>query len=297
MLRWVPSGHRKRWSALPLRLGAQMTPLGLETSGHPIPDGCLDDKGVLAGAGGGIVEGLALRDLPGGIRQIGRLIHDADRIAGPHPVGGGATGVGRFHHGGATRGDDQVHRFHQGLGELDGGLGDVLHEVLGRPDLAQAGPHIPTGQRGGAFRRRVRGEDDGVPPLQDRQAVTAERRGGIGDRRERSDDAHRLGEFQQPAGAVLLDAAHGLHALEVPEGPERLLLVFEQLVLKDTHAGLLTRQAGAGLGVLAPVGGPAHCRDHLVDLLLGPMLDGGLGDSSLFDHFLHRIRHDHPHLS
>ena len=94
---------------------------------------------------------------------------------------------------------------------------------------------------------------------------------------KRPHDADRLGEFQEAPASVFFDESHALRTVQVAERTQGLLPVLEDLVVVDAHAGLVARQPGAGLRVLALVDGPSHRRDHLVHAASGSSRQPPLG--------------------
>ena len=206
-----PVGPHEAPETLPLQGATQVPSFGGKAGQHLLENRLVDDDGVLAGTGGGIVERLALDDLMDGIGKIRGLVDDADRIAGPDTVRGGTARVGRLHHGGAARGDDEVHGLHQLRVVGIDGSADAARGPRGGPPASDLA-HELADQRGSPFGGRVRGEDDRVPALEHGQAVAADRRRRIGHRRKRPHDADRLGELEEAPRRSSSIEPHRLHA-------------------------------------------------------------------------------------
>jgi len=67
-------------------------------------DWLISNDGLLGGADGGAVKGLAADDVLGGFAQVRTAVHISGHVARPHTVSGFADGMGGLNHNAATGG-------------------------------------------------------------------------------------------------------------------------------------------------------------------------------------------------
>ena len=248
---------------------------GLEPGGQLL----VHDHRLLRGADHAVVKGLGEDEVVAGLLEVGGGVDVAGDVAGAHPQGRLAGGVGGPDHPGAAGGQHQGHVgvVHQGVGGLHGGDLDPLDAVLGGPGGHGGVPDDAGGLGGAVLGAGVEAEDDGAAGLGGDHRLEHGGGGGVGHRGDAGHDAHRLGDLHDACQFVVLDDAHRFLALDVvPDvlGGEEVL---DDLILVDAPAGLLHRQLGQAGVVIQP--GQGHGVGDFVHLLLGQghvLLQGGL---------------------
>ena len=246
-----------------------------------------DSHGLLGGADHAVVEGLGVDDGVDGQLDVGGGVDDDRGVAGADAQRGLAGGVGGGDHARAAGGQDDVGVVHQLVGELQGGHVDPVDDALGGAG-GLGGLADDTGGLGGALLgTRVRGDEDGVAGLQGQQALEDGGGGGVGGRDDGGHDSHGLGDLLEAHGGVVLDDAAGLHVLVLVVDVLGGVVVLDDLVLHDAHAGLLHGHLGQGDALL--VGGHGGLVEDLVDLLLGEGGELGLRGTHLLETGLQRL--------
>ena len=176
-----------------------------------------------------------------GVDDVAARVEDRRGIARADAEGRSPRAVGRLHHAGTARREDDVHFLHEEvrLGErrlldpgddvlrsarLDGGVKDDLRSR----DRAVLGP-------------RMGADDDAVARLEREERLEDRGRGRVGGRNHRADDADRLGELLDAHRLVLLDDAARLRVLVGVVDVFRRVVILDHLVLDDAHARLGNR--------------------------------------------------------
>ena len=162
--------------------------------------------------------------------------------------------VAGFYRGSVGCGDDVV--------DLQAGLLGGLPHDAGSLDGALLG--------GG-----MGGEQDRVAGLQADQNLENGGRGGVGGGGDGAHNAHRLGNALGAEGLILGDDSTGLHVAEIVVDMLGGIVVLDDLILDDAHAGLGVGHLGQGDTGL--VGGHGGLLADLIDLLLGELAVDGLG--------------------
>ena len=190
----------------------------------------------------------------------------------PRPCGGLAGRVNHLDQRRPAGGDGEVAGCHQ-LGRLlVAGVLDALHQVLRGADLSQRLATVLDGQVGALL---VRGWGETIIAFRVLRMLTPSAEmvdSGLVQGTTLAITPIGLANFASPA-PCLLDEVAGLGAAHVPKAAPRLVaLNLGHLVLVDADAGLFDGQPGQlpGRLFLLPLQPGGH---HLVDLLLGPMLD------------------------
>ena len=232
-----------------------------------VVDGIKDDHALLGGADHAVVERLGMDNRADGEREIGRLVDDGGGVACAHAESGGAGAVGRLDHAGAARGEDEVRLLHEEvrLGErrsldpADDALrsarfdGRVEHD-LGRSDSSILGA-------------RVGADDNAVTGLERDERLEDGRGGGVCGGDYRADNAHGLGDLLDAGRLVALYDAAGLGVLKCVVDVFGGVVVLDDLVLHNAHAGLLYGHLGERDA--RTVGGEGRSLEDRIDLLLG----------------------------
>ena len=127
----------------------------------------------------------------------------------------------------------------------------------------------------------MRAEDHRVPRLDGHDALEENGGSGVGDGREREDDADGLGHFDQAALRILANDADGAFVLDVVVDELGGHHVLEGLVFQNADASLFDRQSREILGLLQA--GNDHRLDDAVDVLLRVLGKDGGSSSGLAD--------------
>ena len=129
------------------------------------------------------------------------------------------------------------------------------------------------------------------------------RRGGIGRRRQRRDDAHWLGVFDDAPGFVFLDDADRFGSEQIAQRAERLALVLDDLVGHVAEPGIGNGERGKFARVLGLVDRPGQRANRLVGAFLADVAETFEGDARAPHDFvndrlmvrIHRRFHCHSH--
>ncbi len=262
-------------------VAAALRELGL----HLVVDRLVDDDRLLRRADHAVVERLRVDDGVDRGNDVAGLVEDRGRVAGADADGRGARAVGRLHHAGTARREDEVALLHdeirlkerRGLGPADDVLRGAGLDGRVEDDLR--------GRDGAVLGARVRGEDDAVPGLEGHEGLEDRGRGRVRRRDHRAQNADRLGDLDDAGGFVALDDAAGLRVAVLVVDVLRRVVVLDHLVLDDAHAGLFDRHFGKGNTLL--VGRDRRRAENRIDLFLGVGGVDLLGRADLLEHFLH----------
>lgn len=209
-------------------------------------------------------------DLARRVLDIGRPVDDGDDVAGANAGVRGAAGLPGAHVAGRPRDGQEVDLGHQLVRHLFVDLGEHLHEVQRRADLAQLGVNVPQQQRTGRSPLGRGRDDDRVAALQGHHHLVGRRRRRVGGRCDRPDHADGLGDLRDPLPLVHAYDPDGPRRRfeKVPQRAKRLALVLDNLVLDVPEPGVLDRHPRQLLGPLLLDDRPRHSLDHLVYPLL-----------------------------
>ena len=225
-------------------------------------DRLVDDDRVLGRAEQPVVEGLAGEDVGDGLRHVGGALDVGRRVAGADAVGRLAGAVGGAHqpHAAGREDDADALLAHQLLRAFERDRRQARDAAFGQAGGARGRLHDLGDARDAALRRRVRAHHDRAARLDGDQDLVDRRRGRVGGRDDRGDDAERLGDLDDLGRLEASQHADRLHRLD--ELVDRLggEAILADLVGDDAEAGLLVRRAGP-----APRTAACHCRGHGVD--------------------------------
>ena len=258
-----------------LFLGQEVAAALLELLLDLVIDAVQDGDMLLSGADHAVVEGLGVDGGSDGVVDVAGIVEDNVAVAGADADGGGTGGVRGLHHAGAAGGHDEVDFPHHHLGHLDGALVHPADDVLGQAGLLGGLPHDAGSLDGALLGGGMGGEQDRVAGLQADQNLENGGRGGVGGGGDGAHNAHRLGDALGAEGLILGDDAAGLHVAEVVVDMLGGIVVLDDLILDDAHAGLGVGHLGQGDTGL--VGGHSGLLADLIDLLLGELAVDGLG--------------------
>ena len=252
--------------------------LRLEFALHLFGDRLVDDRGVFGGAEHAVVERLAGDDVVDGLLHVRRPLDERRRVARPDAIRRFARAVRRADQSHPARREN-----HRDVA--------LLHQLLRAFERHRRHPVDATGRSAGAARRlvhhlrdardaldgrRMRAEHDGAARLQRDQDFVDRRRGGVGRRHDRRDDAERLGDLDDAPVLVARDDADGLHRADEVVDLLRAEEVLLDLVVDDAVAGFFDGEPREGLGLRRRRGG--HRIDDRIDLFLAELseLEPGL---------------------
>ena len=226
-----------------------------------------DGHGLLGRADHAVVKGLGVNDGVDGQAHVSGVVDDDGGVAGADAQGGLARGVGGLDHAGTTGGQDDVGGAHELVGQLQRRRGDPVDDALGRAGLDGGVKHELGRGDGAVLGARVGRDQDRVARLKAQKALVDGRGRGVGRGDDRRHDAHGLGDLLEAKRVILLDDVAGLHALVLVVDVLGGVVVLDDLVLHDTHAGLGDRHLGQRNARL--VGRHRRLIEDLVNLLLG----------------------------
>ncbi len=255
----------------------------LEGGEDAIFQGLLGDDGLLAGADGAVVEGLAFDDFGDGVGDVGRAFEQDGNVAGPDAEGRFAAGVGGVHDAVSAGGEDDAGALvaHQGVGAVEAGVAEALDDVFGGAGFESGAIEEAGGGAGAADGARVRAEDDGVAGFEGDQDFVDGGGGGVGGGQNGGDDADGNGIFDDAFFGDFAQHADGAHAAHPARQQVGVQQVFGDLIFDVAVAGFFDGHGGEGFGVGAAGGG--HAFDDGINLRLvegAVLLPGGV---SLFD--------------
>ena len=199
--------------------------------------------------------------------NITAAVHDNRGVARAYADGRFAGGVGCLHHAGTSGSQDHICSLHQLVRELDRRAFDAVDEPLRRPCLFCRLSYdtrrfsrtlLCSGM--GAYQNRIAG-------FQADQCLKDRRGGRVRRRDDGSHQAHRLCDFLNPEGLVLLDNSTGFHALVRIVHIFGCVVIFDDLVLQHAHTGLFAGHPGKGDSLL--IGCHGRLKEDAVHLLLG----------------------------
>ena len=251
-----------------------------------VVDFIVHNHGLLGGADGSVVEGLGGDDIHHRHVQV-RAFFQIDRgVARPHAQRGLAGAISCSYGTRTASGIDQADVFmpHQVGVVLQGVRFQAGEDAFGRAMLHRRVVHDPHGLRTTAPGSRMRTENHGVARLDRHDALEEDRRGGIGDRREREDDADGLRYLHDAAFRKLANDADGALVLDVVVNELGGHHVLEGLVFQNANPGFFDGEAGEVLRMFQS--GQDHGLDDAVHVVLCVLRERSSGGPSLADQFL-----------
>ena len=224
-----------------------------------------DDR-LLGCADHAVVEGLGEDDGIDRIQNIRALVDDSGCVAGADADCRGTGGIRCLDHAGAAGCEDDVSFLHDHVGQFEGGNVHPANQTLGSACLLGSLHDDLCCGDGGFLGTRVRGNDNAVARLESEQALENSGRGRVGGRDNCRDHADGLCELHDAELLVLLDHAAGFHVLIVVVDMLSRIVILDDLVLDDTHAGLL--DCHLGKRDTCVVGSECCCLEDGIHLLL-----------------------------
>ena len=212
------AGLGRRWgltSTFPTRVdfrrSQEVRALPLELALDLLGDGFVRDDRVLRRAQDAVVEGLAGDDVANRLLNVRRLLDVGGSVARPHAVGRFARAVCGSHQTHAAGGEDDRHVavLHELLGALDRHGLHPADRSLGRSRAERRLGHDLRDACDAPNRGGMRADDDRTPGLEGNQNLVDGRRGRIGGRDHRGDDAERLRDLDDFPRLVATDHADG----------------------------------------------------------------------------------------
>ena len=198
----------------------------------------LGDDGLLGRTDQTVIEGLGMDDGVDRNGDVRRRVDDGGGVARADAERRFARAVRAAHHAGAARREDDVRRLHQRGGHVQRRNVDPADDALGRARLDGGVEHDFRRGDGAALCARVRRDDDAVARFEADERLEDRRRSRVGGRDDRRDDADRLCDLLHAVGGILFDHAARLHILVLVVDILCGVVVFDDLVLHDAHAGL-----------------------------------------------------------
>ena len=214
---------------------------------------------LLGRADHAVVEGLAVDDRVDREDDIRAFVNDRGGVACADAEGGLAGAVRSLDHAGTAGRKDDVRLFHQGVRHVQRRYVDPFDDPCGCARLDRRFD-------GAFFRARMGRDDDAVAGLERDQAFEDRGRGRVGGWDDRRDHADGLGDAYGTCRFVFLDHAAGDGVLVGVVDIFGGVVVLDDLVLDDTHAGLFDGELRKTQTRL--VGGKSGGLEDLIHLLL-----------------------------
>ena len=209
-----------------------------------VVDELVGDDRLLRGADHAVVERLGVDDRVDGVHEVAARVEDRRRVARAHAERRRAGGVGRLHHAGAARREDDVRLLHEEVRLREARGLDPADDVRGR---ARRDGRVEDGLRGrdrAVLGARVGADDDAVARLEREERLEDRGGGGVRGGDHGADHADRLGHLHDAGGLVLLHHAARLRLLVRVVDVLGRVVVLDDLVLDDAHARLGDRHLG-----------------------------------------------------
>ena len=171
-----------------------------------------------------------------------------------------------MHHAGAAGGQHQIHGGHNQIGHFQGGRVDPGDDAFGSAGFHRSLQHDAGGFGGGLLGPGMGADDDAVTGLQADQRLENGGGGGVGGGHHSADDTDGLGDLLDAEGGVFLQHAAGLFMLIGIINIFRSVVILDDLILYNAHAGFFhsqLRQVDASL-----VGSGCSGQENLIHLLL-----------------------------
>ena len=240
---------------------------------HGVIDGFQYDHRLLRCTDHTVVKGLGMDHRVDRQQDIRRIVKNGGGIAGTHSNGRLAAGVCSVYHTGAAGCKDDVRLLHDHVGQIQTGHIDPANDARRRSGSnSRLQYHLCRGN-GIMLGTGVRTDDDAVPGFQCKQGLKNSGGCGVGGGDHRSDHPDGLGDFFDAVSRILLHHAAGLGVFICVVDVLRRIVVLDDLVLYNTHAGFLYSLLCQGDPLLAC--GKGGCPEDGVHLLLG--VGGKLG--------------------
>ena len=237
-----------------------------EFGAHGVIHTVQHDDGLLRGADHAVVEGLGVDDGVDSQNDIGAVIDDGGGVARADTQCRLAGGVRRLDHAGTAGGKNDVRLFHEQVGHVQRGHVNPVDDTCGGAGGNGGIQYQARGGDGGLFGAGVGRDDDGVACLECQQALEDGGGSGVGRGDDGGNHAEWLGDLRHAVSLVLLNDAAGagvaVGVVDVLGG----VVVLDDLVLHDAHAGLLDCQLGERDARL--IGGDGGSPENGVHLLL-----------------------------
>ena len=213
-----------------------------------------------------VVKGLGVNDRVDGQQNVGGVGDNGGGVARADAQCRFAAGIGCLDHAGAARRQNNIRFLHQQVGHFQAGHIDPVDDT-GRGACSHGGFQNHTGGGGGALLgARVRADQDAVAGLQGQQSLEDGGRGGVGGGNDRRDHTDGLGNFLSAHGRVFFNDTAGLDILIIVVNIFGRVVVFDDLILHNAHAGFSNGLLGQRQTLL--VGGQGGGTENDVDLLL-----------------------------
>ena len=215
-----------------------------EESLNLVVDAVENDYALLRSADHTVIESLGVDDRADGESQVGRLVDNGGRVAGTDAESGSARAVSGLDHAGTTRRENKIALLHKEvrLGERRSfdpaddilrctGFDGCVENDLGRGDRR-------------VLRTRVGANDNAVTRLKSDKGLEDGGRSRVRRRNDSSDNADRLGNLLNTGGLVAVDYAASLDILESVVDKFAGVVVLDDLVFDNAHAGFFDSLLG-----------------------------------------------------
>ena len=190
-----------------------------------------------------VVEGLAHQHGTDRGLHVARIAHDHRGIAGADADRRSAARISRLHHARAAGGENQcdVGVAHEMLAHRHRRFLDPSDDVFGSAGLDRSLKHNSRRRNRALLGPRVRTENDSVAGLQRQKRFENRGRSRVGRRHDSGDDAHRFSDPGDAHGFVFFQNAAGFGVAVFVVDIFRRVMILDDLVFHDAHAGLGNR--------------------------------------------------------
>ena len=279
---------------LALILVQDVAATGQELGTDSLVDVVHDDDALLGSADHAVVEGLGVNDGGNGQLDVSGRIDDSGDVACADAQSGLAGGVSSLDHAGAAGGQDQVGLLHDVVGHLQRGLVDPEDDAFGCAGCNSCLGNDLSCLHGALLCTGVGGDHDAVTGLQADQSLEDCSGSGVGGGDDSADQADGLSDTLNAVGRVVLDNTTGLGVLVGVVDVLGSVVVLDDLVFHDAHAGLLDGHLGKfDTGF---VSGGGSSQEDLVDLLLGVGGELGLSSAAALEGFVQFVHVGNGHV-
>ena len=231
-----------------------------------IVDRLKNDNRLLGCADHTVIKGLGMDDRVNCEKNVCGIVDDCGSVTCTNTESGLAAGVSSLNHSGATGCEDDISLFHNRVGHFKRRNVDPVDDSLGSTCCNCCFENELSSRDGGVLCSGVRADDDCVTSLECEQALEDCGRCGVGGRNYGSDDTDRLSDLLDAVCLVFLDNAAGLGLLVSVVNVLGCVVVLNNLILYDAHAGLGNCELCKADSCL--VSGRCSCKEDLVNLLL-----------------------------
>ena len=174
--------------------------------------------------------------------HVRSVVDDCRGIACAHADSGFAARIRGFDHTRTARSENDVSLFHNEVGHFEARRIDPIDDAFGSACGNSGVKHDLCSGDSGFFRSGVRADDDAVSRLERNERLENSGRRGVSGRNNRGDETDRLCDFNRAVSLILFDDTAGFGVLVCIVDILRGVVVFDDLILDDTHTRFFNRE-------------------------------------------------------